>query len=961
MDPISAAFASSFVGVESEQNWQGRDRAMATLTEDLGGAGDVTREALANSASLKAVLDPILKSTASLRTSLVMTACACVAAIATHVSPSTVEIHQDAIVKALLKLTGNAKKLVASSGATAMAALIHHVPYHPRTLQHFITLSTDKNAQVRSHCLLYIQALVTQVVVTEGRDDAFVRSGGLECLEKALKKSLADATPSVRETSRAVFEILDAYWPASGEALLNDLEPNTKKALMKSRNPVVVGAKTPVANKVSMQSIGKAATLGSSPASMKPSPRKAAAIPLPELAAAAENATSDLTPGQNIMAGLTSNDEVAVSEAMTHLGTSPPLSSEESQEIQQALVTLLNDPPSPKVIDSIINSLSIPTILSTSLLSTATLTTTLVSLLTGDAPTTIPNFQLSPPLQTLLTNHTDSMPPIDAFHFLTQALSFNSTGAFPAMKPRRPPSAGAPKPVSPPTGSVPAAAYVSKLLSTLVHTPDRSGPLRPVLEGDSAQIRALMISVTRLMSLKSTKKRCKDDLNEVVKFLYGCGDGGAVVRKFLDTIDFEVACEIRGVLGISEEGEDEEMMDVEVVVQPQTVVVERVESSGVSAGDESSDQMSDVRSRTPPPPVVDMSVIDFGGADESFDGQLNLADITFEGGLVEESFLFDKSDEKSEEVEVDHNMLRDTHREMIRDETPKAQKTFTLPRSVTSTPSAVSGGMVGLVSLADEEDHPESEHEDQSDQSSNLLIDFDASAVLPARTVDSITAAVSSTPEKSFSPINPDFSKWMMRFTSRDYSPGVLETLYCMANPQGGVSARAVDAESAVLLAQAVMRVVEEEEWEVVGKEIAGSADTALTSFMERMDVAVCYRTLVEILESDAFAAWKEDPGADEFQPHPHSSAFDYLGKVVRYRVGKEVAAPGWRVDAVLSLCAKEMGSKRVDARRSAVMCLVDIAEVWDMAEDNGFWSKMGGLLSPSQMHLLTSFCGGVN
>ncbi|ORY39948.1 hypothetical protein BCR33DRAFT_719753 [Rhizoclosmatium globosum] len=834
MSEIVSQFPSLFSGSESEDNWQSRDRAMAALTEALSTSADAGEVVGLN---LKIVLDSVLKSTASLRTTLVMTACACVAAIAAHVAPSTLEPQLDNM------------KLVASAGATATMAIIQHAPFHIKTLQSFITTAGDKNAQVRSHGIKFTLAATTHIVIEEGRGEWFARVGGLECVASCLKKALSDASPEVRETSRQLFDLYNEHWPARGEALLNELEPATRKAVLKS-----VAKKPGQPPKVTK----------SSSVTSNPQPKPAlietnhGVLPLP---------SSKVTPRKA---------PVEITSSSPHAAAVSPLPASTASSSQKLMNDLNSELESKK-----------------ELISSATLIQTLKAILVGDHTISIPNLQLSPTGQTLLDSYITESDALEAFLFLTQALSFNSTRAFPAMKQRRSPT------TTSTNSSISATSAVTSLLITL----------------------------TRMLGLKSTTRACREDVYGILKWLWRVCP--SVLKRVLETVDLDVAAEVHVDDVISlQKATGELEPDRAVVKSPLTVMPVSV--------DDSSSSMSDF--------AVD-------GGDEGLDTQLNLADITFEGGLVEESLLVDetKSENMKEENIYDQDDFEECQPQMHQD-TPKAVKSFLINPAIEM--SAFPGGMIGVP---------------PANEVKPSLIQLDTKPTSPARATPKTTA-------------NAEFLKWWTRFQNGEYTNNVLETLYCMANPHGGVSGRLVidndhlgnDTKEALFLILSVLFMRSDVcnrvkdiivvEQLVSGRsdarfQVAGGADTALMKFMEMRDPRFCLESLCDVLERQAFVDWKEASDADDFQPHPLSTVFEYLGKTVA-RMAAEVASD-LDVDRVMMLCSKEMGSTRVDVRRSAIMCLVDVFRAMEGGGARGsgeFWGKVGGLLSPSQVHLLTNY-----
>ncbi|KAJ3027271.1 UNVERIFIED_CONTAM: suppressor of tub2 mutation [Siphonaria sp. JEL0065] len=981
---IVSQFTSKFVGGESEENWAGRDKAMAALTEALANDALNVREALAQ--QLKQMLDPILKSSASLRTALAMTSCACVGAMAAFVDSDAVEAQVEPAVKAMLKLAGATKKLIASSASAAMVSLLKNTQFHHRILELLVTASTDKNAQVRQYAMQYVVCKVAHAV-ENGAAATITRTGAVDVLDRCLRKSLSDANPAVREASREVFDILMEYWPKRAEALLTDLDPNTRKAVVKSssaaaaKKPKVSAAAKLDNTKTPIPSLVVASREYSSP--VKPSPKMALAPSSPGPAEQISFIEEVQNPVQHIVSDLRCQQESRILSAITSISTlTNTLSQDEHSEIRHGLSFILSEPASPNVLELLLNAPTLDSLISTNLVPSSSIIATAMSILTGDTPLTFAAFQLSPTLQSMLTNHVTTMEPTYAFHFLSQSLSRNST-ATPLLKPRnsRPPT------VSKPTqrlGFLIGSAFITRLLCTFLTTSRNTADIQKLLTQDLGLTRNILISITRLLSLKSTTKSCREDLFTVLKVLGGWSSFTLVSEKYLKTVDFEIADEIRGVLGINDQEEEEEVVGRQV-----EDVREVYDCRPLNA-------LVKLETVVWAPPI-DLSVSDLT-INESFEQQVNLADITFESGLVEESFLVDQQglgeSQGCDDMQVDYHQIG-TNYYSEQGATPKATKSL-LFRSDPSSPVVASArGMVGASPAL------------ESSFAETPLISFDDPIPTYSQEQAFAHEAATPLPSKPTMATAPnsrlEFNKWMTKFLNKEYTTSVMEMLYCMAKKNGGVSAKACDSECALEIYQAVFEVLfgnTEDDRKVLGKditeglllilnelllreevrrfivmdgrgdavvrglvggrsdarfEVAGSADNALMTIMDVMDTRLCFDALVYLLEGGVFGEWKEDESADDYQPHPISSLFDCLGKLVRDRVGSDVGRVdgGWGVDWVMGVCAKEMSSTRVDVRRSAMMCLVDISKVW---EGDGFWGKVGLLLSPSQIHLLTTY-----
>ncbi|KAJ3199625.1 suppressor of tub2 mutation, partial [Entophlyctis luteolus] len=316
-------------------------------------------------------------------------------------------------------------------------------------------------------------------------------------------------------------------------------------------------------------------------------------------------------------------------------------------------------------------------------------------------------------------------------------------------------------------------------------------------------------------------------------------------------------------------------------------------------------------------------------ADASFlDGQQGLADITFDNGLVEESFFMDESTSDNPYEEMSFKppaRLMELADEALNvNATPKASKF--------SEPSPISGGMVGLMPGEIPENQPFSNSHEDFQQTLNT--------------------------EQNAS-FNLDLSGCVERLKNGDETQEVFNAVFTLAsqNTRGQLNEL---KQIYLLLLKGCMDEAK----------IAGSADACLTTFMNVKDGKFLFQALTGILaNSQKFSEWSpekvidfkfdEDPNLGEyFQPHPRASVMDCLGKLLRERIKEDICDLGNRcvsVESVMELCAKETNSSRSDVRKSAVMCLVDIAMAWPehsrKASDGGdkFWIKIGELLAPPQ------------
>jgi len=140
----------------------------------------------------------------------------------------------EAIVTNLLDLTSQTKKLIASSATQAIYIVLRNVSFNQKILNLLANGLSDKNANTRSSAALALGVLFEEMTKSENSKAFLVRCGGLDVIEKSIKKGLQDANPSVRETTRTIYSLYNDHWKDRAAALMNTLDITTRKALMRT-------------------------------------------------------------------------------------------------------------------------------------------------------------------------------------------------------------------------------------------------------------------------------------------------------------------------------------------------------------------------------------------------------------------------------------------------------------------------------------------------------------------------------------------------------------------------------------------------------------------------------------------------------------------------------------------------------------------------------------------------------
>lgn len=213
LDDMIKEMAWHFEGKESEQNWLKREQSMTTLRKL--NAGNAPTEFLDTFVTgLRSLLDGIIKAIVSLRTSLSKEGCGLVQDIALSLGPA-MDPMVELLMQTLVKLSAGTKKISSQLANQTVDVIISRVTYNTRLMQHIWGACQDKNVQPR----LYTAGWVKTIINKESHHKNHIEhTGGVDLIEKCLKKGLADPNPGVREKMRSTYWAFWAIWQARADA-----------------------------------------------------------------------------------------------------------------------------------------------------------------------------------------------------------------------------------------------------------------------------------------------------------------------------------------------------------------------------------------------------------------------------------------------------------------------------------------------------------------------------------------------------------------------------------------------------------------------------------------------------------------------------------------------------------------------------------------------------------------------
>lgn len=144
-------------------------------------------------------------------------------AFLSHSFGNRLELFIEQQMANLIVLLQNSAKVMATSGLVALRFVIENT--HSARLIPFITNGIEsRSKEIRRACC----ESLNQMLMTW---DSGYFDKHLQAIQVAIKKGIADADPDARVLARKAFWSLNSHYPAIADALLNTLDPKTKKLL----------------------------------------------------------------------------------------------------------------------------------------------------------------------------------------------------------------------------------------------------------------------------------------------------------------------------------------------------------------------------------------------------------------------------------------------------------------------------------------------------------------------------------------------------------------------------------------------------------------------------------------------------------------------------------------------------------------------------------------------------------
>lgn len=201
-----------FEGKESEANWANREKSILKLKKIT--QGNAPQEFSTTFLSgIKGLLDGILKTVNSLRTTVSANGCQLIQDIA-KVCGAGLDNMVEILLQNLIKLCANTKKIAAANANTTVNAIMANVSFHLRLSQHIYNASQDKNVQPRTFACGWLKTIISK---NRHSKNIMEHGGGLDLMEKCIKAGLTDRDKNVRDSMRPTYWAFARVWPKHSE------------------------------------------------------------------------------------------------------------------------------------------------------------------------------------------------------------------------------------------------------------------------------------------------------------------------------------------------------------------------------------------------------------------------------------------------------------------------------------------------------------------------------------------------------------------------------------------------------------------------------------------------------------------------------------------------------------------------------------------------------------------------
>ncbi|KZT72610.1 hypothetical protein DAEQUDRAFT_722772 [Daedalea quercina L-15889] len=236
-----ASMLGHFEGKETEHNWAPREQSVQRVRGMLKGEVHARFHDAFLLGLKNGFINASLKTLASLRTTVSANTCLLYSELAIALG-ADLDPFCDVLLTNLLRMGSLTKKITAQQSQTTADNIITHTTAQPRMIIPLLSnCAQDKSTQMRQYALGHIQVYLDANGARAKH--AIESTGGVELIDKSIRKALGDPNPKVREDGRKTFWVFEGIWSDRGAAILHTLDSTARKQVEKScPNPNGVAA-----------------------------------------------------------------------------------------------------------------------------------------------------------------------------------------------------------------------------------------------------------------------------------------------------------------------------------------------------------------------------------------------------------------------------------------------------------------------------------------------------------------------------------------------------------------------------------------------------------------------------------------------------------------------------------------------------------------------------------------------
>lgn len=177
----------------------------------------------------------------------------------------------ETVLSPLLKIAGFTKKILAAQSQVSVTDIITHTSPQPRLVLPLLwSYQQEKTVQARLYIIGHFKTYIEVHGSRPAGKASIEASNGLEYLDKAIRKTLADPNPGVREQARIAFWKFEEIWPLQAAPIMATLDTKARKELEKvNPRPGTTNASASTMNTPAAKKSSVAAAIAASRAKAK--------------------------------------------------------------------------------------------------------------------------------------------------------------------------------------------------------------------------------------------------------------------------------------------------------------------------------------------------------------------------------------------------------------------------------------------------------------------------------------------------------------------------------------------------------------------------------------------------------------------------------------------------------------------------------------------------------------------